>query len=108
MNAVAVLSCLLALAWLPIAWKFHSFWKSRKNPVSLAICAAALLYAYTNILFAFALNGQASWQFFGNATHVFDLIVVVNFYIAFRWSDKKFVGARRGDHIPTSEQPPPA
>ena len=52
------------------------------------------------MLFAFALAGQASWEFSAIATHVFDLVVVVNFYVAFRWSDKRFANARREYSIP--------
>lgn len=97
MNPLAIVSCVLALAWLPLAARFNQGWKSRKNPVSLAICAAMLLFSYTNVLFAFALAGQSSWNFFAIATHVFDFVVVVNFYICFRWSDKKFHSERAGE-----------
>jgi hypothetical protein len=100
MNVIAVLSCVLALAWLPLAIRFYRGWKSRKNPVSLAIFAACLLFSYTNILFALALTDQATWQFFAIATHAFDAVVVLNFFVSFYWSDKKFEGARRGDSIP--------
>lgn len=101
MNTVLIFtSCMLAAAWLPLAARFNRGWKSRKNPVSLAIAAAALLFAYTNVLFAFALIGQASWEFSAIATHAFDFVVVINFYVAFRWSDTKFTEARRQYSIP--------
>jgi uncharacterized membrane protein len=96
--ALIITSSVLALAWLPLAVRFNRGWKTRKNPVSLAICAAMLLFAYTNVLFAFAISGETSWRFFAIATHVFDAIVVVNFYAAFRWSDKKFENQRRDYH----------
>lgn len=97
---LVIASCALALAWLPLAVRFRRGWHTRKNPVSLAICASAVLYAYTNVLFAFAVAGETSWTFFAIATHVFGVVVVVNFYAAFRWSDSKFVDARRGYSIP--------
>lgn len=100
MSIVAVLSCVLALAWLPLAIRFYRGWQRRRNPVSLAIFASALLYAYTNVIFALALTDQASWHFFAIATHVFGVVVVINFYVSFYWSDKKFEGERRGDSIP--------
>jgi hypothetical protein len=100
MTAVVILSCALALAWLPIAIRFLRGWKSRKNPVSLAIFAALLLFAYTNILFAMALTDQCSWSFFAIATHAFDAVVILNFYVSFYWSDKKFEGTRHGDSMP--------
>ena len=96
MNVVlTLLSGALALAWIPLALRFSRGWKTRKNPVSLAICAATLQFTYTNVLFALALSHETTWRFFAIATHSFELIVVVNFYVAFRWSDKKFVDARR-------------
>lgn len=100
MTAIVVLSCVLALAWLPLAVRFYRGWKSRKNPVSLAIFAALLLFVYTDILFALALTRQTTWHFFAFATHAFDAVVVLNFYVSFYWSDKKFEGARRNDSIP--------
>lgn len=95
---------LLSLAWLPLAMKFQRAWQVRKNPVSLAICATALLLAYTNVIFAFAMVGETSWRFYAIATRALELVVLVNFFVAFRWSDAKFAGARKSDPDP----PPPA
>lgn len=100
MTAIVVLSYALGLAWLPLAIRFYRGWKFRKNPVSLAIFAACLLFTYTNILFALALTDQTTWRFFTIASHAFDGVVVLNFYVSFYWSDKKFEGARSGDSIP--------
>ena len=101
MNTILLLlSGAVALAWVPLALRFSRGWKTRKNPVSLAICAAILQFTYANILYALALQGQTTWRFFAIATHTFELIVVVNFYIAFRWSDKKFIDARRDYSVP--------
>jgi hypothetical protein len=93
---LVIASVALTLAWLPLAVRFRRGWQTRKNPVSLAICAACIQFAYTNVVFALAVLGQASWEIFAIATHVFSAAVVVNFYFAFRWSDTKFVDARRG------------
>lgn len=97
MNAtITVVSIVLALAWLPLAGRFLRGWRNRKNPVSLAICAAVCLFAYTEILFALAINEQSSWQFYAVATHVFNAVVVGNFYLSFRWSERRFPEQRRG------------
>lgn len=98
--ALILSSSVLALVWLPLAIRFKRGWETRKNPVSLAICAAMLLFTYTHVLFAFAIAGETSWRFFSVATHVFNAIVVVNFYAAFRWSDKKFADTRRNYSVP--------
>lgn len=101
MNTVLIiLSGALALAWLPLALRFNSGWRARRNPVSLAICASVLLFAYTNGLFALALAGWTTWRFFATAWHVFGVVVVVNFYVAFRWSEKRFPDARSTYSIP--------
>lgn len=90
----------LTLAWLPLAVRFNRGWKTRKNPVSLAICAVVLLFAYSDIMYVLAISDVTTWRFFAIATHVFEAIVVVNFYVAFHWSDKKFESQRRDYTIP--------
>jgi len=96
MNSLLIfLSGALALAWIPLALRFQRGWRTRKNPVSLAICAATFQFTYVNILFALALQGETTWRFYAVATHAFEIIIVANFYIAFRWSDRKFIDARR-------------
>jgi hypothetical protein len=92
--ALTAVTIALAIAWIPLAWRFLRGWRNRKNPVSLAICAALCLFTYTNVLLALELNDGASWEFFAIATRVFDVIVVVNFYVAFKWSAKRFPEAR--------------
>jgi hypothetical protein len=101
MNTVLiVLSCALAVAWIPLALRFGRGWKSRRNPVSLAISAAVLFLAYANILSALALANLTTWHFFNVAWHVFGVIVVANFYVAFRWSDMKYPEARKSYSVP--------
>ena len=91
MNAALIIaSGALALMWIPLALRFNRGWKTRRNPVSLAICAAILLSVYGNIMYALAVADVTTWRFFAMATHVFEAIVIGNFYVAFRWSDKKF------------------
>lgn len=95
--ALVVWAAVLAVAWLPLAHKFNAGWKRRRNPVSLAICATALLLAYSNVIFAFAVMDQTTWKFFAVATHIFEAVVVLNFYVSFYWSEKRFPGERRSD-----------
>lgn len=100
MNPIlSVLSIVLALAWLPLTLRFLRGWRSRRNPVSLAICAALCLFMYMNVLFLLVALHGASWRFYTIATHVFEVVVVVNFYIAFKWSAIKFPDAR---HAPAT------
>ena len=97
-NALTVALVLLAIAWLPLAGRFLRGWRNRKNPVSLAICAAICLSSYTNLIMALMLTSDASWEFFVVATRVFNLIVIVNFYVAFHWSKRRFPDTRRAPH----------
>lgn len=85
-----IASCILALAWVPVAFHFNKGWKVRRNPVSLAIWLMVLFCSYTNILFVLALLDQTSWQFFSLATHAVDMVILINFYLAFHWEAKKF------------------
>jgi hypothetical protein len=98
----------LTLAWLPLALRFNHGWKTRRNPVSLAICAAILLFVYTDVMYALAISDVTTWRFFAIATHIFEAVVVVNFYAAFYWSDRRFADAR-SQHVAKTEYtiPPP-
>ena len=101
MNTLLVIvSSVLAIAWLPLAARFNRGWKNRKNPVSLAICIALIMFAYTNALFVLALSDQITWRFLSLATHVFSIFAVTNFYVCFYWSDKKFQDSRRAYSVP--------
>lgn len=102
-SALVIMAFVLALAWLPLVWKFQTGWRNRRNPVSLAICATLLALAYKNVVFAFALKGEASWRFFGRATLIFDAVAIVNFYVSFYWANKKFPTQRK----PSDTSPPP-
>lgn len=100
--ALTAAAVVLAALWVPLAIKFNRAWQARRNPVSLAICATAMLFIYTNALFILTITGSTTWQFYATATRVLELGVAVNFYIAFRWSDMKFNGARRDEVPPLS------
>lgn len=96
-TVLIVLTMALAVTWLPIVIKFQRAWMDRKNPVSLAICAAALLFAYDNAIYSLAVMGETTWHFYAVATRCLEIIIVINFYISFRWSNVKFAGGRRTD-----------
>jgi len=101
-HILVIGAVVLAVAWLPLAYKFNSGWKRRKNPVSLAICVTLILLTYSDVIFAFAILGETTWKFFAIATGVFQLVTVANFYLSFYWSEKRFPSERRTDSV----QPP--
>lgn len=102
--ALVAASVILAAAWLPLAARFLRGWQNRKNPVSLAICGALCLFAYANVMFAIVMLDGATLRFLAIASHAFELVVIVNFYVAFKWSAKRFPDAR--SHSPEYSVPP--
>lgn len=96
-QVLVVWAVALAFAWVPLALKFQRSWRARKNPVSLAICLTMLLFTYANLMFVLAVTGQTSWRFYSVATRSFEVAAIVNFFIAFRWSDTRFAGTRQTD-----------
>lgn len=104
---LAAASLVLAVLWIPLGVRFLRAWRGRRNPVSLAIFMTTLLLVYNNTLYALAALGHTSWMFFAVARHVFGLVVVVNFYLAFHWSDTRFADMRRHPKT-TDEQHPSA
>lgn len=102
-SLLVIWALMLAIAWVPLALKFQRSWRGRKNPVSLAICLVVLLFIYSNLVFTLAVTGQTTWRFYAVATRSFEVAAIVNFYIAFRWSDARFGGTRKSD-----DSPPPS
>lgn len=91
---LVALSTALAGAWIPVLLKFIRAWRARRNPVSLAICGVILLSIYSNIVViaVYAFSGNPSWA--AIATHVFNGLVCVNFYLSFMWARKRFPDSR--------------
>lgn len=88
-------SVLLALLWIPIFLNFFRAWRERKNPVSLAICGIIAYAVYNNAVSVglYAFGGSPKWSTVGII--VFEGITCVNFYFAFRWSQRKFHSDRQ-------------
>lgn len=93
-SFIILLSGLLALTWIPILLRFVRSWRARRNPVSLAICGIILLSIYSNVLTiaVYALDGEPVWA--AIATHAFNALICLNFYLAFEWTKKRFPDAR--------------
>jgi len=85
-----VSSILLAVAWIPILIKFIRAWRSRNNPVSLAICGIIGLSMYTTTvsIAVYAFDGNTAASTLG--IYVFNAIACANFYFAFRRAEKRF------------------
>lgn len=88
----------LALAWLPLLARFVRGWRSRRNPVSLAICATISALVYMNVTTALTAMGQSAWETVRLLTVLVNAFVVVNFYLSFHWSSQRFPDARKGSY----------
>ena len=77
-------------AWLPVLWKFFLAWRTRSNPVSLAICLTIALLIYTSIISVEHLEGDIDARWLWGGFLVFNTIVCLNFYISFWWAKKRF------------------
>jgi len=89
-RVFAATALLMAAAWLPLALRFLRGFRNRRNPVSLAICAALCLFTYANVIFALVLLDQTTVEFLAKAVFGFEIVILVNFYVAFKWSEKRF------------------
>lgn len=96
--AYVVIPVALALAWVPLLIRFLRGWRSRKNPVSLAICATISALIYGNVTTALTAMGQGAWETVRMLTVAVNAFVVVNFYLSFHWSSQRFQDARRGSY----------
>ena len=87
-------SAVLTLVWVPILLRFVRAWQARHNPISLAICGIILLSIYSNILTiaVYLYESEPAWAAY--ATHSFNALICLNFYLAFLWSNKKFPDSR--------------
>lgn len=94
----AIASLALAVAWVPLLVRFLRGWRSRRNPVSLAICATMSALIYGNITTALTAMGQGAWETVRTLTIVVNAFVVVNFYLSFHWSQQYFPDARRSSY----------
>lgn len=88
----------LALSTVPLLIRFLRGWRSRRNPVSLAICAMIAALIYGDITTALLALGQGAWETVRTLTIAVNGFVVVNFYLSFHWSGQRFPDARRGSY----------
>jgi hypothetical protein len=93
-----IASFALSVAWVPLLVRFLRGWRSRRNPVSLAICATISALIYGNVTTALTAMGQGAWETVRTLTIAVNVFVVLNFYLSFHWSGQRFPDARRGSY----------
>lgn len=99
-----VVTVAVICAWIPIFLRFLRAWRARHNPVSLAICATIAFTVYRSTMAVLVDMDLGSWLTARNLSLVFNALIVINFYAAFRWSETHF----RDERSRTTEPPPNA
>ena len=101
---LAVLSIVLAIAWVPVAAYFWRAWRFRGSPLSLAICALVGYPIFTNanaIIFLFQ-EQEVSVRLLVGA----NFILLINFAICFKWQKERFP-EERSKTVETKTGKPP-
>ena len=96
-------SAVMAVAWIPIGLYFFRAWRSRKSPLSLAICGLVALPVYLNSMTSVFLGSQPEW--FCTVLFFVNLTLFANFIFCFYWQRKSFpenrkLKEKRGNHKP--------
>jgi predicted membrane channel-forming protein YqfA (hemolysin III family) len=95
-----ILAALQAAAWIPILVKFLKSWKTRSNPISLAICALVCLAIYLGVLPYWRCTADSDVLWF--AASGVNLLVCGYFHLSFVWAKERF----KNDDRDRSSVPP--
>jgi hypothetical protein len=87
---------LATVAWLPVLAFFFRNFKTRNNPVSLAIgTLVALSMLYVGPVDYWLTSGTANKEWVSLTFDILSVAVCIHFYLAIRWSRKRFQDTRR-------------
>lgn len=78
------------LLWTPILIKFFRSWMTRRNPVSLSICAAICLIMWSTMAGAWLVTGKVGVATLITVTSSMSLLVAGYAHAAFYWSKLRF------------------
>jgi hypothetical protein len=82
--------------WVPILLRFIRAWRERKNPISLSIVVLILFMMILSLSPFWILHYNIDTKFIMAVNELLSLIVVTNFYVAFRFAGAKFKSTRGG------------
>jgi membrane protein YdbS with pleckstrin-like domain len=108
--ALLVTSAILAVAWIPVLVRFFRNWRTRANPISLAIC---FLVAFSIYLCFVPFLGPSNNDPLLTALVIegVNAVTCLFFYVSFGWARRKWnpknekLRRENGD-FPTEETPP--
>ncbi len=83
-------SLISVFLWTPILIKFYRSWSSRRNPVSLAICASITLIMWTSLAGMWVVTGKIDPSTLILATAGMSGMVAVYVHVAFYLSKVRF------------------
>ena len=86
-----IAAAIVALAWIPVFLRFFRSWRTRGNPISMAICVLVVYALYVPIFMTASL--PPSWP--PVTVIAVDAIVCMTFYGTFHFADRKFPDDRR-------------
>jgi hypothetical protein len=89
-----VVSVVSVTLWTPILVRFYRSWSKRRNPISLAICAAIALIMWASLAGMWVATNRIEANVFILATAAMSTVVAVYAHIAFYWSQKRFNDSR--------------
>lgn len=94
--AYLVISLIGVLLWTPILIKFYRSWSARRNPVSLAICAAVVLIMWSTLAGMWLVTGRIQAGELIMATSAMSAAVAIYVHASFVWSKRRFPDSRSG------------
>ena len=90
-HPVAPIAALVvALAWLPVLLRFYRSWRTRGNPISLAICVLVLAALYGPVYLTATL--PVSWPV--ATVGAINFIACATFYVTIHYAAQKFPDTR--------------
>jgi hypothetical protein len=93
--AYIIVSAASVILWLPIIFRFYKSWIARRNPVSLAICAAILLIMWTALAGIWIVAGSVNHGMVILVSTGMSAAVAMYAHVAFFWSSRRFPDARK-------------
>lgn len=84
------LAFVAVVSWAPILGRFYGNWSSRRNPISLAICAAVFLLMWLAVAGGWVVSGGVAAEIVTFVSTGVSIIVAICTNLTFHLAKKKF------------------
>jgi uncharacterized membrane protein len=88
MPYLLLVSIAVSLLWIPVLLFFFKNWRTRNNPISMAICGMVLFVIYSDALIWAAALLHSEVPFYVMQTA--EICSIMFFYLSLRWAKKRF------------------